>query len=73
MLTYKMFYYLSMAYFFCGLLADENKKRGEAVCYYEHSIEQLKAAWKSATKISTDKTTMFKDAHNFLIELFTEK
>lgn len=62
-----------MTYFCCGLLADENKKRGEAVCYYENAAEQLKDAWRNATKISSDRSSIYKDAHTYTLELVTEK
>ena len=62
-----------MTYYCGGLLADESKKRGEAVCYYENAVEQLKEAWKNATKISSDKSAIYKDAHTYALELVTEK
>ena len=64
-LTYKLSYYLAVTYYCCGLSADETKKRGQAVCYYEAAVERLKEAWKNAEKISSDKTNVFKDAHAF--------
>ncbi|CAF0888609.1 unnamed protein product [Adineta steineri] len=64
-LTYKLSYYLAITYYFSGLVAEENKKYGQSVCYYEAGVERLKEAWKNAEKISSDKANVFKDAHTF--------
>ncbi|CAF1254501.1 unnamed protein product [Rotaria sordida] len=72
-LTYKLSYYLSITYYCNSLIADENKKHGEAVCYLENAIERLKDGWKNAEKISTDKTNIYKDAHTFTIDMIMEK
>ena len=72
-LTYKLSYYLAVAYFFSGLGAEEAKKRGQAVCYYEAAVERLKEAWKNAEKISSDKTNVFKDAHTFTNDVMIGK
>ena len=72
-LTYKSSYYLSITYYCCGLLAEESKKRSEALCYYENSMEKLKEAWKNATKISSDKAAIYKDAHTYALGLIQDK
>ncbi len=72
-LTYKLSYYLSITYYFCGLISEENKKRGEAVCYFENAVEYLKDGWKNAEKISSDKTAIYKDAHVFTNEILMTK
>ncbi|CAF0735791.1 unnamed protein product [Adineta steineri] len=72
-LTYKLSYYLAITYYCCGNIAEENKKRGEAVCYFENAVERLKDGWKNAEKISSDKTTIYKDAHAFAYDLIMEK
>ncbi|CAF1156375.1 unnamed protein product [Rotaria sp. Silwood1] len=72
-LIYKISYYLAITYYCNGLIADENKKHGEAVCYFENAIERLKDGWKTAEKISTDKTNLYKDAHSFTIDIIMEK
>jgi hypothetical protein len=55
------------------LLSEENKKRGQAVCYYEVAIEKLRDAWKNAEKISSDKTLVYKDAHTFTNDVVAGK
>jgi hypothetical protein len=72
-LTFKLSYYLSIAYYCCGLIAEENKKRGESVCYYTTAVERLKDSWKNAEKISTDKTSIYKDAYTFAHDVIMEK
>ncbi|CAF3260744.1 unnamed protein product [Rotaria sp. Silwood2] len=72
-LTYKLSYYLSITYYCNGLIAEENKKHGESVCYFENAIERLKDGWKNAEKISTDKTSIYKDAHTFTIDIIMGK
>ncbi len=72
-LTYKLSYYLAITYYCCGIIAEENKKRGEAVCYYENAVERLKDSWKNAEKISSDKTSIYKDAHTFTTEIIMGK
>ena len=72
-MTYKLSYYLALTYFCSGLVAEENKKRGEAVCYYEAAVERLKDAWKNAEKLSSDKTNAFKDAHIFTNDVLMGK
>lgn len=72
-LTYKLSYYFAFAHYSSGLAAEENKKHGEAVCYYEAAVEKLKEAWKNAEKISSDRTNAFKDAHTFTYDVFMGK
>lgn len=72
-LTFKVSYYLAVTYFCSALVTEEKKKRGEALCYYENAVEQLKEAWKNATKISSDKASIFKEGHAFVMDLFSEK
>lgn len=72
-MTYKLSYYLAVAHFCSGLAAEENKKHGQAVCYYEAGVERLKEAWKNAEKISSDKVNTFKDAHTFTNDVITGK
>ncbi|CAF1355817.1 unnamed protein product [Rotaria sordida] len=72
-LTYKLSYYLALTYYCCGLIAEENKKHGQAVCYYEVAVERLKEAWKNGEKISSDKTNIFKDAHMFTNDVIMGK
>lgn len=72
-LTFKISYYFAVTYFCLGQVAEENKKRGEMVCYYENALEQVKEAWKNATKISSDKAAPFKEAYSYALELFSEK
>ncbi|CAF0965313.1 unnamed protein product [Adineta ricciae] len=72
-LTYKLSYYLALAYYFSGLVAEESKKYGQSVCYYEAAVERLKEAWKNAEKISSDKTNVFKDAHTFTYDVVMGK
>ena len=72
-LTYKLSYYLALTSFCSGLVAEETKKRGQAVCYYEAAVERLKEAWKNAEKISSDKTNIFKDAHIFTTDVIMGK
>ena len=72
-LTYKTAYYLSLTYYFCGLVAEDSKKRGEAVCYYENALERLKDGWKNAEKISSDRAAVYKDAHTFTNDILTFK
>ncbi|UJR14946.1 hypothetical protein I4U23_001927 [Adineta vaga] len=72
-LTYKLSYYLAIAYYFSGLVAEENKKYGQSVCYYEAGVERLKEAWKNAEKISSDKANIFKDAHTFTYDVVMGK
>lgn len=72
-LTYKCSYYLSMTYYCCGLVAEENKKHGDAVCYFENALERLKEGWKNAEKISSDKTAIFKEIHTFTHDILAEK
>jgi hypothetical protein len=55
------------------LIAEEGKKYGQAVCYYEFAVEKLKEAWKNAEKISSDKTNVFKDAHIFTNDVLMGK
>jgi hypothetical protein len=54
-------------------VAEEGKKRGQAVCYFEAAVERLKEAWKNAEKISSDKTTVFKDVHTFTSDVLMGK
>lgn len=54
-------------------MAEEAKKRGQAVCYYEAAVERLKEAWKNAEKISSDKTAIFKDVQQFTSDVLTGK
>ncbi|UJR31730.1 hypothetical protein I4U23_019210 [Adineta vaga] len=70
-LTYKISYYRAITYYCCGIIAEENKKRGEAVCYFENAVERLKDGWKNAEKLSTDKTSIYKDAHAFTSNIIT--
>ncbi|CAF1159923.1 unnamed protein product [Rotaria sp. Silwood1] len=72
-LTYKLSYYFALTYYCCGLIAEENKKHGQSVCYYEAAVERLKEAWKNAEKISSDKTNIFKDAHMFTNDVIMGK
>jgi hypothetical protein len=72
-LIYKSSYYLSITYYCCGIIAEENKKRGEAVCYFENAVERLKDGWKNAEKISSDKTAIYKDAHTFTNDILMAK
>ncbi|CAF4212639.1 unnamed protein product, partial [Rotaria sp. Silwood2] len=72
-LTYKLSYYLAITYYCCGLVAEESKKHGQALCYYEAAVERLKEAWKNAEKISSDKTNAFKDAHTFTNDIIMGK
>ena len=72
-LTYKLSYYFGLTYYCCGLVAEEGKKRGQAVCYYEAAVERLKEAWKNAEKISSDRTAVFKDTHQFTNDVLTGK
>ncbi len=72
-LTFKLSYYLSVTYYCCGLIAEENKKRGEAVCYFENAVERLKDSWKNAEKISSDKTAIYKDAYTFANDIIMGK
>lgn len=72
-MTFKSIFYAALTYFYCGIVAEENKKHGEAVCYFENAVEQLKDAWKSASKISNDKTSIFKEIQNFTLQTFNEK
>ncbi|CAF0803217.1 unnamed protein product [Didymodactylos carnosus] len=51
----------------------ENKKRGEAVCYYEAAVERLQEAWKSAAKISNDKLQPFQESHTFSTDVIVGK
>lgn len=64
-LTYKLSYFFALAHYFSGLVAEENKKYGQSVCYFEAAGERLKEAWKNAEKISSSSTNVFKDAHTF--------
>lgn len=73
MLTYKLSYYLALTSYCEGLAATENKKYGQMVCYFESAVERLKEAWKNAEKISSDKTAMFKDVHNFSMDTAATK
>lgn len=72
-LTYKSAYYLSITYYCCGLIADENKKHGEVVCYFENALERLKDGWKNAEKISSDKTALFKEVQTYTHDMMAEK
>ncbi|CAF1202317.1 unnamed protein product, partial [Didymodactylos carnosus] len=71
--TYKLSYYLAMTYFYCGITAEDNKKRGEAVCYYEAAVERLKEAWKNAAKISNDKVQPFQESCTFTTDVLVGK
>jgi hypothetical protein len=72
-LTYKLSYYLAITYYCSGLIAEESKKYGQSVCYYEAAVERLKEAWKTAEKISSDRTNVFKDAHVFTNDVLMGK
>ncbi|CAF1230111.1 unnamed protein product [Rotaria magnacalcarata] len=72
-LTYKLSYYFALTYYCCGLVAEEGKKYGHSVCYYDAAIERLKEAWKNAEKISSDKTNIFKEAHTFATDVLMGK
>ncbi len=72
-LTYKFSYYLAIAYYCSALISEENKKRGETVCYFENAVERLKDSWKNAEKISSDKTSIYKDAHTFTMDIIMMK
>ncbi|CAF1153019.1 unnamed protein product [Adineta ricciae] len=72
-LTYKLSYYLAVTYYCCGMIAEETKKRGEAVCYFENAVERLKDGWKNAEKVSSDKTSVYKDVHAFTTNIITAK
>ena len=54
-------------------MAEEGKKRGQAVCYFEAAVERLKEAWKNAEKISSDKTAVYKDVHTFTTDVLMGK
>jgi hypothetical protein len=72
-LTYKLSYYLAITYYCSGLIAEESKKYGQSVCYFEVAVERLKEAWKNAEKISSDRTNIFKDAHAFTNDVLMGK
>ncbi|CAF4256660.1 unnamed protein product [Rotaria socialis] len=72
-LIYKSSYYLAITYYCNGLIAEDNRKHGECVCYYENSIERLTNGWKTAEKISTDKTNAYKEANTFTNDMIMRK
>lgn len=72
-LTYKLSFYFGLSLFFSGLVSEEAKKRGHAVCFYQSAVDRLNEAWKTAEKISSDKTSMFKDVHQFASDVFNGK
>ncbi|CAF3354792.1 unnamed protein product [Rotaria socialis] len=72
-LTYKLSYYFALTYYCCGLVAEEGKKYGHSVCYYDAAIERLKEAWKNAEKISSDKANIFKETHTFATDVLMGK
>lgn len=72
-LIYKSAFYLSITYYCNGLIAEENKKHGETLCYYENALERLTDGWKTAEKISSEKTNLFKEAHAYLNDIIIAK
>ena len=72
-LTYKLSFYFGLSNFFSGVVAEEAKKRGQAVCCYQAAVDRLTEAWKNAEKISSDRTAAFKDVHQFSSDVFNGK
>ena len=72
-LTYKLSFYFGLSHFFSGVVAEEAKKRGQAVCFYQAAVDRLAEAWKNAEKISSDRTAMFKDVHQFSSDVLNGK